>query len=138
MVHRETFEVSSKGFCEVHDVTKQVQKAIKTSGVFEGIIVIEVIGQTAGVTTLEYEPHLKKDLNDLLERITPSDKTYHHNDAWGDDNGFSHLRAALVGPSVALSIHEGKLEAGTWQQPVVIDFDNRPRTREVIIRIVGE
>lgn len=138
MVYRKTITLETKGFCDVQDMTKYVEKVIAESGVREGIVVVQAQGQTIGVTTLEYEPHLTGDLRELLDRIIPSDKEYRHVAAWGDDNGFSHLRAALVGPSVTLSVHEGKLEVGNWQQPVVIDFDSQPRTREVIIRVMGE
>lgn len=138
MVYRKTVTIETKGFCDVHDMTKHVEKAIAASAVKEGMVLVQVKGQTAAVTTLEFEPHLKKDLNDLLEKITPSTVVYQHSKAWGDDNGFAHLRAAIIGPSVTLSVHEGKLEVGNWQQPVVIDFDSKPRTREVIIRIIGE
>lgn len=138
MVYRKIVTIETKGFCDVIDMTKYVEKAIAESAVNEGVMVLQVKGQTAAVTTLEFEPHLKKDLHDLLERLIPADTSYQHEKAWGDDNGFAHLRAAILGPSITLSVHEGKLEVGNWQQPVVIDFDSKPRTREVIIRIVGE
>lgn len=138
MIYRKIVTIETKGFCDVHDLTKYVEKAIVESGLKEGSIMLQVKGQTAAVTTLEFEPHLKKDLQDLLERWIPSDASYQHEKAWGDNNGFAHLRAAIVGPSITLSVHEGKLEVGNWQQPVVIDFDSKPRTRDIIIRIVGE
>lgn len=138
MVYRKIVTIETKGFCDVHDMTKYVEKAIVASAVKEGMVLVQVKGQTAAVTTLEFEPHLKKDINDLFERWIPSDVSYQHSKAWGDDNGFAHLRAAIVGPSVTLSVHDGKLEVGNWQQPVVIDFDSKSRTREVVVQVVGE
>ena len=93
---------------------------------------------TASLTTIEYEPGLIRDLKDLLERLIPSNKRYHHDERWGDDNGFSHLRASLLGPSLQVPIEAGQLLLGTWQQIVLLDFDNRPRTREILIQMIGE
>ena len=95
-------------------------------------------GSTAALTTVEYEPGLIKDLKELAEKIVPSNRRYHHDDRWGDDNGFSHLRASLFGPSLAIPIEQGQLSLGTWQQIVLLDFDNRPRTREITVQFMGE
>lgn len=138
MAYQETFTISAKGFCDVHDVTGQVEAVVRASKIKEGIVVVFVAGSTAGVTTIEYEPHLIKDLQELMEQWIPADKEYYHGKAWGDDNGFSHLRAALLGPSVAVPVSGGKLTLGTWQQIVVIDFDNRVREREVVVKVVGD
>jgi secondary thiamine-phosphate synthase enzyme len=97
-----------------------------------------VSGSTAAVTTIECEPGLVQDLKAFVERLIPSDKRYHHDDRWGDDNGFSHLRASLFGPSLAIPVEDGRLLLGTWQQIILLDFDNRPRTREIIVQVIGE
>lgn len=138
MTHREVVKVTTKGFCDVRDVTEAVQDAVRASKVREGIVVTAVTGSTAGMTTIEHEPHLLKDFVALMERLAPTRAAYEHAKAWGEDNGFSHLRAALVGPSVTLSIHGGEPELGRWQQVVLVDFDTRPREREVVIRVCGE
>lgn len=138
MTHRKTIKLKTKGICDVQDVTGEVEEAIAESKIKEGIVVVQVTGSTAGVTTIEHEPHLLNDLARFYEEWIPKNAAYEHGKAWNDDNGFSHLRASLMGPSVALSVHNGKLETGTWQQVVVVDFDNRPRSREVVIRVVGE
>lgn len=138
MTHQDTITISAKGFCDVVDVTDKVQKIVGDSGVKQGIVVVFVPGSTASVTTLEYEPHLVKDLQEFMEQWVPSNKSYRHGEAWGDDNGFSHLRSALLGPSVAVPISDGNLTLGTWQQVVVVDFDNRARKREVVVKVIGE
>ena len=97
-----------------------------------------VSGSTAALTTVEYEPGLVRDLKEFVEQLIPSDRRYHHDDRWGDDNGFSHLRASLFGPSLAIPIEKGRPLLGTWQQVVLLDFDNRPRTREIIVQLIGE
>jgi secondary thiamine-phosphate synthase enzyme len=97
-----------------------------------------VSGSTAALTTIEHEPGLIHDLKEFVEKIIPSDRRYHHDDRWGDDNGFSHLRAALFGPSLAVPIEGGRLGLGTWQQIVLLDFDNRARTREITLQLMGE
>jgi secondary thiamine-phosphate synthase enzyme len=97
-----------------------------------------VSGSTAALTTIEYEAGLIQDLKELVERLIPSDRRYHHDDRWGDDNGFSHLRAALFGPSIAIPIENRRASLGTWQQVILLDFDNRPRTREIILQLIGE
>ncbi len=97
-----------------------------------------VSGSTAAITTIEYEPGLIQDLKDFLEKMIPSNRKYHHDDRWGDDNGFSHLRASILGPSLQVPMVAGKLQLGTWQQIVLLDFDNRPRQREILIQMMGE
>lgn len=126
------------GHCDIIDVTAKVQEQIHKEGVQNGLATLFVSGSTAALTTIEYEPGLVKDLKELLETLIPSNKRYHHDDRWGDDNGFSHLRASLFGPSLQIPIESGRLLLGTWQQIVLVDFDNRPRTREIIIQIMGD
>jgi secondary thiamine-phosphate synthase enzyme len=121
----------------VVNVTERVAKEIAKSGIKEGSAVVFVPGSTAGVTTIEYEPNLLGDLNDMLERITPSEAEYRHSKTWGENNGKSHLRASIFGASVTIPFQDGKLLLGEWQQLVVIDFDTRPRKRDVVVQILG-
>jgi secondary thiamine-phosphate synthase enzyme len=115
-----------------------VEAAVRRSGLREGVILASVPGSTAGVTTIEYEPGAVEDLKAAIARLAPEGIPYAHDRRWGDGNGFSHVRAALLGPSLALPFREGRLLAGTWQQVVLVDFDNRPRKRKVEIMAVGE
>ncbi len=128
----------TQGFCDIIDITAKVRAVIEKEKIQRGQATLFVSGSTAGLTTIEYEPGLIQDLKDLLEKLIPSNTRYHHDARWGDDNGFSHLRASLFGPSLALPIFDGRPSLGTWQQVVLLDFDNRPRTREVIVQILGE
>jgi secondary thiamine-phosphate synthase enzyme len=128
----------TQGFCDIIDITPKVQQQIQAEKIQNGLATLFVPGSTAGLTTIEYEPGLVKDLKEVLERLIPSNQRYHHDDRWGDDNGFSHVRASLFGPSLQIPIENGRLLLGTWQQIVLIDFDNRPRTREVLIQFLGE
>ncbi len=137
-VHQATFPVSSKGFTDVIDVTGAVQTALSKSGLAYGAVTVFVPGSTAGVTTIEFESGAVEDLKAAVERIAPRDIDYAHNARWGDGNGFSHVRSALLGPSISVPFNNGKLQLGTWQQIVLVDFDNRPRKREVIVQVVGE
>jgi secondary thiamine-phosphate synthase enzyme len=102
------------------------------------VAIVFVSGSTAALMTIEFESGLVRDLKELVEKLVPSDRRYHHDDRWGDDNGFSHLRASLFGPSLALPIENRRPLLGTWQQVVLVDFDNRPRTREIVIQFIGE
>lgn len=129
---------STSGFCDIIDITAKVRRHLDGSGIHSGTASLFISGSTAAITTIEYEPGLVQDLKDLVEKVVPSGRRYHHDDRWGDDNGFSHLRACLFGPSLAVPIERGKLALGTWQQIVLLDFDNRPRTREVTVQLMGE
>lgn len=137
-VHTTKFTEKSQGFCDIIDITAKVQERIQKEKVRNGLATLFVSGSTAALTTIEYEPGLVQDLKELLERLIPSNKKYHHDDRWGDDNGFSHLRASLFGPSLQIPVESGRLLLGTWQQIVLVDFDNRPRTREIMVQIMGE
>ena len=130
--------VKTKGFCDIHDLTPEAEKRIAESGVENGQAIFFVAGSTAGLTTVEYEPGLVKDLQEFFEKIAPKDKYYHHEEAWHDGNGFAHVRSSLLKPFLVVPVVEGKPTLGTWQQVVLIDFDNRPRNREVILQIMGE
>ena len=128
----------SQGFCDIIDITAKVQEQVKKEQVEKGLVTLFVPGSTAALTTIEYEPGLVQDLKELVEKLIPSGRRYHHDDRWGDDNGFSHLRASLFGPSLQIPIEGGRLALGTWQQIILVDFDNRPRTREVTVQVMGE
>lgn len=132
------FVQKTRGNCDIVDITGRVEEEIAKEKIQKGLVTVFVKGSTAGLTTIEYEPGLLADLQELLESFIPANKKYHHGDRWGDDNGFSHLRASLFGPSLQVPIESGRLLLGTWQQIVLMDFDNRPRTREVVVQIMGE
>jgi secondary thiamine-phosphate synthase enzyme len=120
------------------DITSDVRESVGNSGISSGTVTVFAPGATTGLTTIEYEPGLLKDLPDLMERLVPSDKSYSHDDTWHDGNGFSHLRSALIGPSLTVPFVSGKLTLGTWQQIVFLEFDNRARHRQVVLQIMGE
>jgi secondary thiamine-phosphate synthase enzyme len=128
----------TQGFCDIIDITAKVQDLVKKEKIQRGQMTLFVSGSTAALTTIENESGLVQDLKEFVEKLIPSDKRYHHDARWGDDNGFSHLRASLFGPSLAVPIENGRPLLGTWQQVVLLDFDNRPRTREVIVQLIGE
>jgi len=137
-IYQKKIQLSTKGFADLVDLTGRVEEIVSQSGIKEGIVVVFCTGSTAGVTTIEYEPNLVKDFQEWLEKIIPQNKQYHHGATWGDDNGFSHLRASLLGPSLAVPLDKGRLTLGRWQQIVLCDFDNRERNREVVIKIIGQ
>ncbi len=130
------FETGGDG--TIVDITAAAREAVEGSGITTGQMTVMVPGSTAGITTIEYEPGLLRDLPEFFERIIPSGVSYGHDATWGDGNGFSHLRAALVGPSITVPVSGGELVLGTWQQIVFLEFDNRPRNRRVHFSIVGE
>jgi secondary thiamine-phosphate synthase enzyme len=131
------FRVSTKGFSDIIDITSRVEEAVRNSKIKEGICLVSSPGSTVGLTTIEYEPQLLKDFKEFLEKIIPSDKKYHHDDVWGEANGFSHLRSSLIKPFLTVPVENGKLVLGQWQNLVLVDFDNRPREREVIVKVIG-
>ena len=133
-----TLHVTTEGFNDVHDLTPAVKGFLAASGLKAGVLTVFVPGSTAGITTIEYEPGAVRDLQKAIDRIIPGDIHYDHDARWGDDNGFSHLRASLFGPSLSIPIVGGQPYLGTWQQVVLLDFDNRPRTREIIVQLIGE
>ncbi len=139
MVVTRQLEISTRGHTHVIDIQQGVAEAVAASGLRDGIVCVFVVGSTAGITTTEAEPGLlNHDLRGLFERIAPQDALYRHEETWHDDNGHSHVRASLLGPSLAVPLIDGRLALGTWQQIVLIDFDTRPRRRTVIVQIVGE
>jgi len=128
-------QFSTQGFNEILDITPEVRKAIGKAGVREGVAHLFVAGSTAALTTIEYEPGALADLKRALDQIAPMNAEYAHNEAWGDGNGYAHLRAALLKPDLCIPIQDGKLALGTWQQIVLMDFDNRPRQRKIFLTV---
>jgi secondary thiamine-phosphate synthase enzyme len=138
MIRREEIALRTKGETEVIDLTARVRAVVKDSGVREGTVHLFVPGSTAGLTTIEHEPGCVADLRAAFERVAPRDAHYDHNARWGDGNGFSHVRAALLGPSLTVPVGGGVPLLGTWQQVVLVDFDNRPRERRILLTVQGE
>jgi secondary thiamine-phosphate synthase enzyme len=139
MVVTKKIQVSTKGNSEILDLTPQAVEAVAESGVSAGTATFFVIGSTAAITTTEYEPGLvNHDIKAAFEKIAPKNARYEHEETWHDDNGHSHVRASLLGPSLTVPIVDGKLTLGTWQQIILIDFDTRSRNRQVICQIIGE
>jgi len=130
--------LDTKGPGDLINITEEISNILASSGLRNGNLTVFVTGSTAAITTFEYEPGLIKDIKDFYERLIPSGKHYHHDDTWGDANGFSHVRAALQGPSITIPFEDGRLLLGTWQQVVLAEFDNRPRHRQIAIQIMGE
>ena len=130
--------VRSEGMTDIINITEDVAAAVKESGIRNGTATVFVPGSTASVTTIEYEPNLIKDVKKALDRLAPYGKDYEHHKTWGDDNGASHVRAALMGPGITVPFEKGKLLLGTWQQIVLVDFDTGPRKREMVLQINGE
>ncbi|MDO9580966.1 MAG: secondary thiamine-phosphate synthase enzyme YjbQ [Bacteroidales bacterium] len=138
MVFGEKITISTKGFSDIKNITDKVKSIVSKSGIKDGLAGVFVIGATASVSTIEYEPALVEDVRQQLEEFVSSNKQTRHSQTWGDDNGFSHIRATFMGPGITVPISDGELVLGTWQQIIVIDHDNRPRSREVFIQIIGE
>jgi secondary thiamine-phosphate synthase enzyme len=126
------------GETDVIDITGEVAEAVRDEEISSGTVTVFVPGSTAGVTTIEYEGGAVRDYQEALDRIAPRGVHYHHNARWGDGNGYSHVRAALQGASLTVPFSSGRLLLGTWQQIIVVDFDNRPRSREIVLQIMGE
>jgi len=130
--------LESRGECEIIDITPEVARNVEASGVDSGTVTLFVVGSTAGITTIEYEPHLASDFRNMWDRLIPRGITYEHNKTWGDGNGHSHVRASMLGASLVIPFVNKRLTLGTWQQIVFVDFDNRPRSRKLVIQITGE
>ncbi len=136
----DTKEISlqSRGNCDVIDISSRVASLVAESKVNSGIVVVFVSGSTAGVTTIEYEPNLVSDFKNMWERVIPQSIHYEHNRTWGEGNGHSHVRASLLGTSMVIPFVNKRLTLGTWQQIVFVDFDNRPRSRKLVVQILGD
>jgi secondary thiamine-phosphate synthase enzyme len=130
--------VNTQGSGDLIDITGEIHRLLDQSRLRNGNMVIFVSGSTAGITTFEYEPGMIKDLKDFYEKLAPSSVHYFHDDTWGDANGFSHVRAAFTGPSLTVPFEDGALLLGRWQQVVLAEFDNRPRTRHLTVQLIGE
>ena len=138
MVVTKSIKLKTKGETDIIDITDEVGERVESAKVKSGIVTVFVAGSTGGLTTIEYESGLISDIKKSFEIIAPRQGQYHHNIRWQDGNGFSHVRSAVLGPSLTVPFSNKKLLLGTWQQIVFIDFDNRPRSRELIVQIIGE
>ena len=138
MIFSETISLSTKGFSDILDITHHVDRVINRSKIKNGLVTVFCSGSTGGVTTIEYESGVLRDLQKAIEKIVPSNIPYEHDKRWGDGNGFSHVRAALMKPSLTIPLIGEKLTLGTWQQIVFIDFDNRRRERNILVQVMGE
>lgn len=138
MVFGQEITLHTQGYSDVKNITGQVQEIIANSGISAGVVNISVLGSTASVSTIEYEPALVQDLQNELEKWIPRTLQSLHSQTWGDDNGFSHIRATFMGPGITLPVVDGNVLRGTWQQIIVIDHDNRPRRRCVYVQVMGE
>ena len=130
--------IQTRGDSDVIDLTAELNEFVSVAGAQSGLVTVAVVGSTAGITTIEYEPGLVADLRKAFERVAPAGVAYAHDARWGDGNGHSHVRASLLGPSVTLPLVQGAVVLGTWQQVVLVDFDTRPRTRRVVMQLLGE
>ena len=138
MVFGKEISLSTKGFSDIKNITKQVEMIVGQSKIKNGLVGVFAVGSTASISTIEYEPALVEDVRQQLEEFVSSRKSTRHSQTWGDDNGFSHIRATLMGPGITVPLNDGELILGTWQQIVVIDHDNRQRSRRVFIQVMGE
>lgn len=137
-VTNRSIQLNTRGNCDIIDITSEVAREVSNSGISSGTATIFITGSTAGVTTIEFEPGLLADFKDMWERVIPRNIPYQHDRAWGDGNGHSHVRASLLSVSLTIPFVNKRLTLGTWQQIVLLDFDNRPRSREIIIQVIGE
>jgi secondary thiamine-phosphate synthase enzyme len=138
MVITKKISLQSEGNCDIIDITPQVEQQLIEAGINSGTVTLFVTGSTAGITTIEFESGLLSDFQGMWERNIPQNIPYNHNRRWGDGNGHSHVRASLLGASLVVPFNDKRLTLGTWQQIVLVDFDNRPRSRQIILQIMGE
>jgi len=136
-VYYDEINIQTKGEVDIIDITDEIQKKVEKSGLKHGIVCVFVKGSTGALTSTEYEPGLKKDIPRMLQRIAPKEEYYNHHETWHDDNGHSHVRASLIGPSLTIPFRNGKIIHGTWQQFVFLELDTSPRDRNIIVQIVG-
>jgi len=135
---RETIERDTRADTDIHDLSADVERIVAGSGIAEGLVLVFTPGSTAGVTMIEFESGAVSDLRNAIDRMAPTGEHYAHDARWGDGNGYSHVRSALLGPSLCLPVSNGQPVHGTWQQVVLCDFDNRPRTRKIVVQVMGE
>lgn len=138
MVFGREINIDTEGFSDIKNITSEVDGIAAESGIREGLVNVFVMGSTASVSTMEFEPALVEDIRDELEDFVSSDKPTRHSKTWGDDNGFSHIRATFMGPGITVPLSGGKMVLGKWQQIVVLDHDNRPRSRKIFVQVMGE
>jgi len=138
MIFSETISLKTKGVTDIINMTPHVLEVLKRSGIEDGLVTVFCPGSTGSVTTIEYESGVLSDLQKAIEKIAPSNIPYEHDKRWGDGNGFSHVRAALMKPGLSIPLIKGRLTLGTWQQIVFIDFDNRRRERNILVHVIGE
>jgi secondary thiamine-phosphate synthase enzyme len=138
MIVTEQISLESQGNCDIIDITPQVRQQLAKANVSDGTVTLFITGSTAGITTIEFEPGLLTDFKKMWERTVPQDIPYQHDHAWGDGNGHSHVRASLLGASLVVPFSDRRLALGTWQQIVVVDFDNRARSRQIVVQITGK
>lgn len=130
--------IGAEGFSDIKNITEEVRHFAEESGFSDGIIHIFPIGSTASISTIEFEPALVQDMKDKLEEFAPHDQTTRHGETWGDDNGFSHMRATMMGPGITVPLHDGKPVLGTWQQVVILNHDNKSRDRRIFLQVMGK
>ena len=133
-----SISLRTQGNADIHDVTNQIANAVSKSGLTAGLATVFCPSSTSGLTTIEYESGALSDLRRLFDEIIPADREYAHNERWHDGNGHSHVRAAVLGPSISIPFVDSQLTLGTWQQVIYVDFDNRPRQRELVVQLIGE
>jgi secondary thiamine-phosphate synthase enzyme len=138
MVVTKRVGLQSKGNCDIIDITHEVEQQLAETDITSGIVTLFISGSTAGISTIEFESGLLSDFQGMWERNIPRDIPYKHDRAWGEGNGYSHVRASLLGASLVIPFSDKKLALGTWQQIVLVDFDNRPRSRQIVVQIMGE
>ncbi len=138
MIHADSIQLSTRGHADMHDLTSEVERIVNDAGVENGMVMLFTPSSTSALTTIEYESGALDDLRRALDEIAPPDRDYKHNLRWGDGNGHSHLRAALLGPSLCVPLVSGRLTLGTWQQILFIDFDIRSRQRRIVVQVIGE
>lgn len=138
MVVTSELRLQTEGNCDILDITSRVDNAVRESGLRNGTVTVFCPGSTGGLSTIEYESGALHDLEQVLDDIAPPDRDYRHHLRWGDDNGHSHVRSAMIGPSLTIPFVDGDLTLGTWQQVVFLDFDTRPRSRRLVVQIIGD
>ncbi len=138
MVYGEQLTIDTKGFSDIRDITGKVREIVLKSEILNGMVNVHAVGSTASITTIEYEPALVEDMKEQLEKFASRTMQSRHSETWGDDNGFSHIRATFMGPGMTAPVSNGSIVLGTWQQIVIIDHDNRPRSRNIFVQVMGE
>ena len=137
-IFTDSIQLTTRGHTDIQDITGDAQEVVSRNGLQNGTLTLFVPGSTGGLSTVEYEPGLLRDLPEFFEQLAPSNRRYHHDDTWHDGNGHSHVRATLIGPSLVVPFANGKLTLGTWQQIIFIDFDNKARSRHIVAQVMGE